>query len=139
MKQKTWNYKGLNCILTELESGTVFSVFDISAITKQPMQILYQGRKKGFTQKEVEQEIDNYLKEKQIKPFTTCKNFIKAIQNNCCPFKEVCPEDCWFTYYSADTVEELESKIDDLEDELAENRSTIEELEDELEEIREDG
>ena len=120
-----WNYKGLVCCINHVENGSIYSVYDIGAVTGERALILYQGKKVTFEKSDVEKAVDIYFKKHNIKPASTCKPYAKAIEQGFCSFEECCDERCSFTSIPVVDVEqdliELEDRVNYLEDTLDEH------------------
>lgn len=112
--QTTWNYKGLNCIILKFKGGNTYSVYDVGAVTGEPIAILYHGSPKGFTKEDVEKAVDDYFKKLKTHPISTCQHYLQAVQNRGCSFTRICNDkDCKFA--KDNLIEDLKNEVKDLE------------------------
>ena len=117
----TWNYKGLSCTILKFEGGDTYSVYDVGAVTGEPIVVLYHGSPKGFAKKDVEKAVDNYFKKLKTHPISTCQHYLQAVQKRGCSFTCICDDnDCKFM---------KDNLIEDLKDEVKELEVVIEDLE----------
>ena len=120
--QIMWNYKGLACLILKLEGGDTYSVYDVGAVTSEPIAILYHGSPIGFTKEDVEKAVDDYFKKLKTHPISTCQHYFQAVQKRGCSFAcTCCDNDCKFT--KENLIGVLESEIEDLESNIEDLKS----------------
>lgn len=138
----TWHYRGLECCLDlTTGKGCTYSIYDIGAVTKEKVIVLYGGGPEVLSKEQVQEKVDSYIKESKCKPVEHgCKYYMDSVESNHCPFaKSSCYDNCLFNSWSdrehIEAMHPLEREIADLQNQICDYENESEDKQNRLDRI----